>query len=84
MGQGVQAMGERCNPHLYQALGVLAAEMGLTSEARRWFSEGTKRLPGANSHALWHAWAEMEVRHTVLVPHFHACIRVSYLLTCLT
>ena len=62
----MRAAGERGNPHLYQALGVLAAETGFTDEARRWFSEGTRRLPGARSSALWHAWAEMEVRSACL------------------
>lgn len=62
----MRAAGERGNPHLYQALGVLAAETGFTDEARRWFSEGTRRLPGAKSSALWHAWAEMEVRSACL------------------
>ena len=70
--QGVRAAGDRGNPHLYQALGVLAAETGFTDEARRWFSEGTRRLPGAKSSALWHAWAEMEVRSACL-PATKAC-----------
>jgi hypothetical protein len=58
--QGIRATQERPNPHLYQAIAMLAGEMGYIDEARQWFREGTSSLEGKRSHALWHAWALME------------------------
>ena len=58
--QGIRETQERPNPHLYQAIAMLAGEMGYIDEARQWFREGTSSLEGKRSHALWHAWALME------------------------
>ncbi|GAB4821788.1 hypothetical protein N2152v2_008834 [Parachlorella kessleri] len=60
--KGIQATRRRPNPYLYQSLAVLAAEMGVTEEARKWFQLGTDTVMGAASHALWQAWALMEAR----------------------
>lgn len=40
----MKATSERPNPYLYQSLAVLAAEMGLVEESRKWFSKGTHTL----------------------------------------
>lgn len=42
--QGVKATAENPNPYLYQSLAVLAAEMGLVEESRKWFMKGTRTL----------------------------------------
>lgn len=42
--QGVKVTVERPNPYLYQSLAVLAAEMGLLEESRKWFMKGTRTL----------------------------------------
>ncbi|KAK9811400.1 hypothetical protein WJX72_003311 [[Myrmecia] bisecta] len=60
--KGIRATRNTPNPHLYQSLALLAADMGSTDEARQWFREGTKTLQGVSSHALWQAWALMESR----------------------
>ena len=52
----------RANPHLYQSLGVMAAERGRVQEAREHFKEGTKTEAGAQSAALWQAWGMLESR----------------------
>lgn len=52
----------RANPHLYQSLGMMAAERGRMQEAREHFKEGSKTEAGKNSAALWHAWAVLEVK----------------------
>ncbi len=39
--QGIKATTRRPNPDLYQSRAVLAAEMGVTEEARKWFQRGT-------------------------------------------
>lgn len=52
----------RANPHLYQSLGMMAAERGRMSEAREFFNEGSKTEAGRASAALWHAWAMLEAR----------------------
>lgn len=60
--RGIRETRRRPNPYLYQSLAVLAAEMGVTEEARKWFRLGTDTLMGSSSHALWQAWALMEKR----------------------
>jgi tetratricopeptide (TPR) repeat protein len=52
----------RANPHLYQSLGMMAAERGRMQEAREHFYEGSKTEAGRDSAALWHAWAMLEAR----------------------
>ena len=52
----------RANPHLYQSLGVMAAERGRVQEAREHFREGTRTEAGAQSAALWQAWAVLEAQ----------------------
>lgn len=58
--KGIKATRSKPNPYLYQALALMAAELKYTEEAREWFMDGTKTLLGAQSHAIWHAWAGME------------------------
>lgn len=50
------------NAHLFQSLGVMAMERGRIQEAREHFKEGTKTESGAQSAALWQAWAILESR----------------------
>ena len=52
----------RANPHLYQSLGMMAAERGRMQEAREHFREGSKTEAGRDSAALWHAWAVLEAK----------------------
>ena len=64
--QGIQKC-RRARPqssiaYLYNALAVMAAEVGRVEEARAWFEEGTRTLEGAASVALWQAWAVLESR----------------------
>lgn len=40
----MKATVEKPNPYLYQSLAVLAAEMGLIAESRKWFMKGTQTL----------------------------------------
>lgn len=42
--QGIKATRSTPNPYLYQALALMATELGYTEEARQWFMEGTKTL----------------------------------------
>ena len=42
--QGVKATRDKPNAYLYQALALMATELGYTEEARQWFTEGTKTL----------------------------------------
>ena len=42
--QGIKATRSKPNPYLYQALALMATELGYTEEAREWFMEGTKTL----------------------------------------
>lgn len=63
--QGIQRCRRKTqsqNAYLYNALAVMAAELGRVEEARAWFEEGTRTLEGAASVALWQAWAVMEAR----------------------
>jgi hypothetical protein len=50
------------NAYLFNALAVMAAELGRVQEARQWFDEGTATLEGAASVALWQAWAVLEAK----------------------
>ncbi|GAX83851.1 hypothetical protein CEUSTIGMA_g11276.t1 [Chlamydomonas eustigma] len=50
------------NAYLYNALAVMAAQVGKVEEARAWFEEGTRTLEGAASVALWQAWAVLEAK----------------------
>ncbi|DBA72955.1 hypothetical protein WJX79_002845 [Trebouxia sp. C0005] len=58
--KGIKATKSKPNSYLYQALALMATELNYTEEARQWFMEGTKTVMGAQSHAIWHAWAGME------------------------
>jgi len=63
--QGIQRCRRRPqaqNAYLYNALAVMAAQLGRVAEARAWFEEGTRTLEGAASVALWQAWAVMEAK----------------------
>ena len=61
--KGVRLVPASCaNPHLFQSLGVMAMERGRIQEAREHFKEGTKTELGAQSAALWQAWAILESR----------------------
>jgi len=60
--RGIDATRPEGSPYLFQSLAVLAAEMNKPDEARRWFREGTLGSTGKESHAIWHAWACMEVK----------------------
>jgi tetratricopeptide (TPR) repeat protein len=60
--RGIDATRPDGSPYLFQSLAVLAAEMSKPDEARRWFREGTLGNSGKESHAIWHAWACMEVK----------------------
>ncbi len=54
--QGIQAcrrQPQSQNAYLYNALAVMASELGRVEEARAWFEEGTRTLEGAASVALW-------------------------------
>lgn len=42
--QGIKATSKRPNPYLYQSLAVLAAELAVTDEARKWFQLGTETV----------------------------------------
>ena len=42
--QGVRATAACPNPYLFQSLAVLAADMGRTEEARKWFHKGSSTL----------------------------------------
>lgn len=42
--QGIKATRSKPNPYLYQALALMATELGYAEEARQWFMEGTKTL----------------------------------------
>lgn len=42
--QGIRKTKQNPNPYLYQSVGLLAAEMGLPEEARKWFLRGTRSL----------------------------------------
>lgn len=48
--------------YLYNALAVMASQVGRVEEARAWFEEGTRTLEGAASVALWQAWAVLEAK----------------------
>ncbi|GAX78832.1 hypothetical protein CEUSTIGMA_g6269.t1 [Chlamydomonas eustigma] len=50
------------NAYLYNALAVMAAQVGKVEEPRAWFEEGTQTLEGAASVALWQAWAVLEAK----------------------
>ena len=52
--EGIRHTRGRPNAHLLQSMAVLAGEMGLTKEARDWFSRATSML-GGNSHGIWQA-----------------------------
>lgn len=58
--RGIDATRPNSSPYLFQSLAVLAAELNKPDEARRWFRDGTQTGSGADSHALWHAWAVLE------------------------
>jgi len=60
--RGIDATRPDGSPYLYQSLAVLAADLNKPDEARRWFREGTLGTTGRESHAIWHAWACMEVK----------------------
>lgn len=60
--RGIDATRPEGSPYLFQSLAVLAAELGKADEARRWFRDGTKSTKGRASHALWHAWALLEMK----------------------
>jgi len=63
--QGIQKCRRKSqsqNAYLYNALAVMAAELGRVEEARAWFEEGTRTLEGAASVALWQAWAVLEAK----------------------
>ena len=44
VAQGVRATAASPNPYLLQSLAVLAADMGRTDEARKWFHKGSSTL----------------------------------------
>ena len=52
----------RASPHLYCALALMASERGRVAEARDHFREGTQTEAGAQSAALWQAWAILETK----------------------
>lgn len=60
--RGIDATRPEGSPYLFQSLAVLAVDLNKSDEARRWFREGTLATRGRDSHAIWHAWACMEVR----------------------
>lgn len=60
--KGIRKTSDRPNPFLYQSVAVLAGEMGLTSESRKWFEEATRTFTGSGRHGIWQAWAQMEAR----------------------
>ncbi|KAG1665983.1 hypothetical protein FOA52_010081 [Chlamydomonas sp. UWO 241] len=63
--QGIQKCRRRSqsqNAYLYNALAVMAAQVGRVEEARAWFEEGTRTLEGGASVALWQAWAVLEAK----------------------
>ena len=51
--QGIKATRSRPNPYLYQALALMATELGYTEEAREWFMEGTKTLLVCSSSSIF-------------------------------
>ena len=58
---GIQRTQSRPNAHLLQSVAVLAGEMGLTQEARKWFRQATQIVPG-NSHGIWQVGRRCQVR----------------------
>lgn len=61
--KGIRRTARFPNPFLYQSVAVLAGEMGLTKESRKWFQEATQTFKhGAGRHGIWQAWAQMEAR----------------------
>jgi len=58
--KGIRKTKEKPNPYLFQSVALLAADMGLVEEARKWFLKGTTTILGAESHAMWLSWALME------------------------
>lgn len=60
--RGIDATRPDGSPYLFQSLAVLAAELNKPDEARRWFRDGTNSTKGNASHALWHAWAQLEIK----------------------
>lgn len=60
--RGIDATRPNGSPYLFQSLAVLAADLNKPDEARRWFREGTLGTNGKDSHAIWHAWACMEIK----------------------
>lgn len=60
--RGIDATRPNGSPYLFQSLAVLASDLNKPDEARRWFREGTLGTNGRESHAIWHAWACMEIK----------------------
>lgn len=60
--RGIDATRPNGSPYLFQSLAVLASDLNKPDEARRWFREGTLGTNGKESHAIWHAWACMEIK----------------------
>ena len=73
--KGIRKTANRPNPFLFQSVAVLAGEMGLTKESRKWFEEATRTFTGAGRHGIWQAWAQMEARqgNREIVRCSHCC-----------
>ena len=62
--EGIRRSRGRPNAHLLQSVAVLAGEMGLTAESRRWFQQATQLVTG-NSHGIWQVrfpWLDLHCR----------------------
>lgn len=58
--RGITATRDNPSSYLLDAIGNLAAHVGLLDEARDWFRAGTNTIAGANSHAIYTSWACLE------------------------
>lgn len=57
--EGIRRTRGRPNAHLLQSVAVLAGEMGLTEEARRWFAQAAQLVTG-NSHGIWQVCSQTQ------------------------
>jgi len=68
--QGVRATAASPNAYLFQSLAVLAADMGRTEEARKWFHKGTNTLMVRIRHRRY--GAVLAIAHLMMI-----CVAVT-------
>jgi len=60
--KGIRFAKRTPSPYLFQSLALLAVDLGLCSEARKWFRKGTETVTGETSYVIWTAWALLEAK----------------------